>query len=333
MATLNVALIGAGLMGAFHAETLARRLPTARLVAVADPAEEVARPLLARLGLEDVRYERDYQAVLADPEVQAIAVATPGRTHPDVVTAALEAGKPVFCEKPLAHTVEGADRILAAVAGRGGMLQLGFQRRFDRGYLRAHGLVADGTLGAVHLLRSITRDPAVPPGGGVPWSIFLETLIHDFDVMRWLSGSEATEVHAMGDALTWPRGEPGMLDTAAAMIRFANGALGMADSSFQSAYGYDVRAEVFGSGGMATVGDGRLDATWHYAAGGVARPQAHWFTDLFADAYVAELADFVECVQAGRPPSITGQDGRAALLIALAAIESVQTGRPARVQA
>lgn len=328
---LNVALIGAGLMGSFHAATLAWRLPGARLVAIADPVEAGARTVLDGLGRDDIRYVRDLEQVLADPEVHAVAIVTPGRTHPQLIQAAAEAGKAIFCEKPLGHSLEEADRALEAVERRGAILQLGFQRRFDAGYQRARGLVADGTLGEVHLLRSNTRDPAVPPGGVVPWAIFLETLIHDFDALRWLAASEAIEVHALADALVWPKDRPGFPDTALVTIRFANGALAMADASFQSAYGYDVRAEVFGSAGMVTVGDGRVDAALHYGPRGVSRSQVYWFKELFGAAFVAELDHFVDCVANGRQPTVTGADGRASLAMARAAIESAETGLPVRL--
>jgi myo-inositol 2-dehydrogenase/D-chiro-inositol 1-dehydrogenase len=324
---INVALIGAGLMGSFHAETLAWRLPGARLAAIADPDEEAVGKVLAVLGREDIVYESDLERVLANSEIQAVAIVTPGRTHPELIQAAAEAGKAIFCEKPLGHSLDEADRALAAVSRRRTILQLGFQRRFDAGYQRVRRLVEQSTLGEVHLLRSNTRDPAVPPGGMVPWAIFLETLIHDFDALRWLAGSEAIELQAMADALVWPKGRPGMVDTAMVTIRFANGAMAVADASFQSAYGYDVRAEVFGSGGMATVGDGRVDAAMHYGPDGVSRPQVYWFKDLFGAAFVAEMEHFIECVRGGRQPSVSGLDGHASLAIAQAAIESAQTGR------
>ena len=332
-ARVNVALIGAGLMGSFHAETLAWRVPGARLAAIVDANVEGARRLTGDLALDDLRVEASPEAVLADPGIQAVAIATPARFHAGLIVAAARAGKPAFCEKPLAHTLDEADRAIAAVEAAGTFLQIGFQRRFDRGWRRAYDLARDGTLGDIHLLRSITRDPAVPrPEGPLPWAVFLETMIHDFDVLRWLAGAEAVDVSAMGGSLGW-EDDPatGFLDTAVASVRFANGALGTADVSFQGAYGYDVRAEVFGSGGMVAVGDGRLDSATVYTAAGVSRAQASWFKDLFGDAYVAELAHFVECVRTGTPPAVSGADGRASLAMALAAIESVQSGRVARV--
>jgi len=336
---LGVALVGAGLMGAYHGETLARRLPDARLVAVVDPVEAAARRLLDRIGGSGrpaagaPRWERELAPALADPAVEAVVVATPGWLHADAIVAAAEAGKAVFCEKPITYTLEDADRALAAVERAGVPLQIGFQRRFDPGFRRARAAVADGTLGQVQLLRSITRDPERTDMAGMPpGTIFRDTLIHDFDMLRWLADSEAVEVFALADALIAPQLKPqGLLDTAVVTVRFANGALATADASFSAAYGYDVRAEVFGSDGMMTVGNGAPDTAWHFSRGGVTRPQVNWFLDLFGHAYVAELAHFVECVRTGQPPAVTGQDGRAALVMALAALASVETGRPVRV--
>lgn len=328
-ARLNVALVGAGLMGSFHAETLAHRLPHARLAAIADADEAKARAVMADLELDDVRYERDAAAAIHAPDVAAVVIATPARFHAELIVEAARAGKPAFTEKPLTHTLDEADRAIRAVAAAGTFLQVGFQRRFDRGFLRARRAVEDGTLGQIHLLRSVTRDPAVPrPEGPLPWAIFLETMIHDFDVLRWLAGSEPVEVSAMGASIGWADDpSTGFLDAAVCLVRFANGALATADVSFQGAFGYDVRAEVFGTGGMATVGDGREDSATLYTAGGVCRAHSHWFKPMFGEAYTRELEHFVECARTGTPPSVTGEDGRASLRMALAAIESAKTGR------
>ncbi len=333
MRTVTVAVIGAGRIGAYHAETLAGRLPGVRLQAVADPNEEAARRLLARLDREDVRYVRDYQELLTDPDLEAVVVATPGPTHPEVIIAAAEAGKHVFCEKPLAYTLEEADRALAAVARAGVLLQIGFQRRFDAGFQRARALVAEGALGTVYLVRSLTRDPALTaPASIPPGAIFRETLIHDFDVLRWLAGSEVVEVYALADALIAPEYRArGLWDTAVVSLRFASGAFGQADASFQAVYGYDVRAEVFGSRGMVTVEPGEAEPARHYTPQGVVQRRVHWYLEMFGPAYAAELAHFVACVRHRQPPAVTGQDGRASLAIALAAMESAQTGQPVRL--
>jgi myo-inositol 2-dehydrogenase/D-chiro-inositol 1-dehydrogenase len=258
-----------------------------------------------------------------------VAIATPARFHADLIVMAAAAGKPAFTEKPLTHTVEEADRAIKAVADAGTFLQVGFQRRFDRGFARAKRAAEDCTLGQLHLLRSITRDPAVPrPEGPMAYAIFLETMIHDFDVLRWLAGSEPVEVSAMGASIAWAADvSTGALDTAVCTVRFTNGALGTADVSFNGAFGYDVRAEVFGTGGMMAVGDGREDAAELYTASGVSRPHHAWFKPMFGEAYTSELAHFVECARTGTAPAVTGNDGRESLRMALAAIESVQTGR------
>ncbi len=329
--TLSVGLIGVGLMGAFHAETVARRLPGVRLAGVADAAPGVAERAARALDCE--RWTTDFRELLGRRDLDAVVIAAPGRFHAEIVTAAAQAGKAIFCEKPIAYDLAETDRALAAVRASAVLLQIGFQRRFDSSFRRARDLVASGSLGTVHLLRSITRDPALENAERVPpAAIFRETLIHDFDVLRWLAGSEPVEVFAMADALIRPDLKAGgLLDTAAVTVRFESGGMGTADASFQAVYGYDVRAEVFGSRGMATVGDGRADTLVHYTPQGAATARVRWFLDLFGDAYVAELAHFVDCIRSGSRPACTGEDGRAALAMALAAMRSVETGRAVKI--
>jgi myo-inositol 2-dehydrogenase/D-chiro-inositol 1-dehydrogenase len=337
---VGVAVIGVGMMGAHHAENLARRVPGARLVGLADPQPGVAERQAARLGCP--RWTLDYQELLADSAVEAVVVATPAQYHADAIVAAAEAGKAIFCEKPIAHDLADADRAIAATRRAQVLLQIGFQRRFDPGFARARDLVDSGGLGRIHLLRSLTRDPSldeperVPPG-----AIFRETLIHDFDVLRFLAGgAEPVEVHAMADALVRPDWKSrGLLDSAVVTLRYDSGAMATADASFQAVYGYDVRAEVFGSEGMASVGESSPINLVHHSRSGSTRPRLHWFVDVFGAAYAAELAHFVARVRDQTPTEISrharseanGNDGRAALVIALAAIRSVETGKPVRV--
>jgi myo-inositol 2-dehydrogenase / D-chiro-inositol 1-dehydrogenase len=323
---LNVALVGAGSIGAFHAQTLAQRLPDARLVGVADAVEATAVRVAAAVGCE--RATGDYAELLADPSVDAVVIATPPAYHGEIVEAAAAAGKAVFCEKPITETLAQADSALAAVQAAGVPLQIGFQRRFDVGFARAHELVASGALGRPQLLRSITRDPPLPdPSPQSASAIFRDTLIHDFDVLRWLAGAEPRSVFAVAAALNEPFIGGHSYDTALVTITFQSGALATADASFWAAYGYDVRAEVQGTEGMVTAGAERAhSATLHDRAGSHAE-RAFWFLDVFRDAYVAELSAFVDCVQSGARPACTGADGRAALLIALAAMRSIELGR------
>jgi myo-inositol 2-dehydrogenase/D-chiro-inositol 1-dehydrogenase len=332
-APVAVGLIGAGAIGTFHGETLARRLPGARLAGVADPSPGAAERLAGRLGAGHAT--TDPAALLADPAVEAVVIAAPARAHADLVQAAARAGKAVFCEKPMAVTLADAARAAAAARAAGVPLQVGFNRRFDRSFRAAHDLVATGGVGTPQLLRSLTRDPGLAdPSRVPPWTIFLETLIHDFDALRYLNpGAEAVEVHAVADALVRPDyKDRGLLDTAVVLVRFDNGAIATAEASFQAVYGYDVRGEVFGSGGMVTAGDLRQTSMTFHGAQGVVSQAWQRNVDLFHDAYVAELAEFVACVRTGAAPAATGDDARAALAIALAAVRSVERGRPVRLE-
>jgi myo-inositol 2-dehydrogenase/D-chiro-inositol 1-dehydrogenase len=353
---VGVAVIGVGMMGAHHAENLARHIPGARLVGLADPQAGLAERHAARLACP--RWILDYQQLFADPAVEAVVVATPGRFHAEAIVAAAQAGKAVLCEKPIAHDLADADRSIAATRAAGVPFQIGFQRRFDPAFARARGLDNSGDLGRIQLLRSLTRDPSldeperVPPG-----AIFRETLIHDFDVLRFLAGgAEPVEVYAMADALIRPDWRSrGLLDSAVVSLRYDSGAMGSADASFQAVYGYDVRAEVFGAEGMASVGESSPINLVHHSRSGSTRARLHWFIDVFGEAYAAELAYFVAHVRSQTRAEISdqarpetggesgtksggqaglagsGEDGRAALVLALAAIRSVETGQPVRI--
>jgi myo-inositol 2-dehydrogenase/D-chiro-inositol 1-dehydrogenase len=330
-APLRVGLIGAGWIGAFHGTSLARRIPDARLVVIADPVADAAAGLAGRLG---GRATTDPGQLIADPEVEAVVIAAPARFHADLVVAAAGAGKAAFCEKPMALTLVDADRAIAAARQAGVALQVGFNRRFDASFAAAYDIVAGGGIGTPQLLRSLTRDPGgFDPARIPPWTIYLETLIHDFDTLRYLNpGAEAVEVYAVADALARPDWkDQGLLDTSIVVVRFDNGALATAEASFQAVYGYDIRGEVFGSAGMVTAGDIRRTSVTVHTEAGVASDTWRRNIDLFHDAYVAELADFVACVRGKKAPRVTGTDARAALAIALAAIRSVETGGPVRV--
>jgi myo-inositol 2-dehydrogenase/D-chiro-inositol 1-dehydrogenase len=329
---VGVALIGSGRMGTFHGETLARRVPGARLAAVVDAAPGAAERLVDTLG-EGTAYT-DAAQLWDDPAVDAVVIATPARTHADLAVSAARAGRSVFCEKPMAVTLADADRAIDAARTAGVVLQVGFNRRFAPDWRAARGLLDDGRLGTPRMLRSLTRDPGgFDPSRVAPDTIFLETLIHDFDTLRFLNpGAEAVEAYATADALVEPDWrDRGLLDTAVVVVRFDNGALGTAEACFEAAYGYDVRGEVFGSGGMAEMGDGRRTGMTFSDATGRAEETVRGDQELFAGAYTAELTAFVDAVRTGTPASVTGEDARAALAIALAAAESVRAGRPVRI--
>ncbi len=331
---VGVALIGSGRMGSFHGATIGRRLPGVRLMAVADPAPGAAERLAEAAG--GAKPCTDPEEVFADPDVDAVVIAAPARFHADLVVAAAAAGKAGFCEKPMALTLADADRAIAAADAAGVELQVGFNRRFAADWSAARGLLEDGTLGEPRLIRSVTRDPGgFDPARIAPNTIFLETLIHDFDALRFLNpGARAIEVFATATALVEPRWrDRGLLDTAVVVVRFDNGAVGTAEACFQASYGYDIRGEVFGSGGMATMGDGRSTGMVFSGEAGRLVQTVRSDQELLGDAYVAELRSFTDAVRSTRPVAVTGQDARAALAIALAAAESVETGSLVRLDA
>lgn len=326
---VRVGLIGAGRMGRFHATTLARRLPGARLAAIADPVPGVAQKLAAELGVSNAC--QDPQALFDDPTIDAVAITSPARTHAELVVAAARAGKHIFCEKPMAVTLEEADSAISAAREAGVYLQVGFNRRFVSGFHAAWQEIVAGGIGTPQLMRSVTRDPALVDPTPIPqWTIFLETLIHDFDILRHLNpGARAVQVYAQADALIRPDFKArGLLDTALVNIRFDNGAIATAEASFQAVYGYDVRAEVFGSQGMLMPGNINRHNCVRYGAEGISVDTTRLDTELLRDAYIAELDHFIDCIVNHHPPSVTGEDARHALEIALACISSVQQNRP-----
>lgn len=332
--TVRVGLIGAGRMGSFHAENLAWRVPGATLAAIADPQPGAAQQLADRLGV--AKAYSDLHALLQDKEIDAVAIASPARTHAEWVIAAAAAGKHIFCEKPMAVTLDEADRAIAAAKDAGVVLQVGFNRRFDSGFAAAIAAVRAGENGTTQLSRSLTRDPGLrDPAPIPPWTIFLETLIHDFDtLLHFNPGAKPVEVYALADALVRPDfKEKGLLDTSVVTLRFDNGAIAVAEASFQAVYGYDVRGEVFGSKGMLQAGHINATNCVRYHQAGIAVETSRLDSDLLREAYVAEMAEFARCIQTGETPRATGEDARNALAIALACIASVQQNQPVKLEA
>ncbi|WP_073263182.1 Gfo/Idh/MocA family oxidoreductase [Cryptosporangium aurantiacum] len=326
MRPVRVGLIGAGRIGASHAAILARRVATVELAGVADAVPAAASRLAAQLGVKAFGSPAE---LIGSDEVEAVVIAASSTAHCELIVAAAGAGKAIFCEKPMSMTLEEADRALAAAADV--PLQVGFNRRFDAGFAAARHVVATGGVGTPQLLRSLTRDPGLAnPGAVPPWTIFTQTLIHDFDTLLWFNpDAEVVEVYATADALVAPEYKSaGLLDTAVTVLTFDNGARAVAEASFSATYGYDVRAEVFGSAGMVTVGDQAASSLTHFGPDGRRVNTVRGDVELFLDAYTAEFAEFANAVRAGREPAVTGRDARRALAVALACVESVTTNRP-----
>ncbi|PKG24737.1 Gfo/Idh/MocA family oxidoreductase [Niallia nealsonii] len=334
MKQLKVGLLGAGRMGAFHGETIAKRIPNASLCAIADPFPGAAEKLAEKLGLTIKTYINSGE-MMEDPNIDAVIIASPAKTHANNVIAAAKNGKAVFCEKPMAVTLEEADEVLQVVKEMNVPLQVGFNRRFAKGFRKAHDEIVAGSIGTPQLLRSLTRDPKLGDPSPIPqWNIFLETLIHDFDALLYFNPhAKPVEVFAAADALVRPDfKEKGFLDTAVVTIKFDNGAIATAEANFQAVYGYDVRGEIFGSEGMLQVGDVRESNMIRYTKTGISMDTCRYDQDLLYDAYIEELTSFVDSVLNDKPTYATGEDARAALLIALASIESYKTNRPVKVK-
>ncbi len=330
---IGIGLIGAGRIGKRHAENIATRIAGASLVAVADVNEQAAESTAVRWGAESAH--SDYRPLLEDPAIQAVAICSASDTHTQAIQDAASAGKHIFCEKPIGHDLSQIDQALAAVEAAGVRLQIGFNRRFDPSFRRLKELLVDGRIGQPQLLRITSRDPEPPPADYLQaWGgIFLETTIHDFDMARWLVGSEVTEIYVAGDALVVPDfRSTGDVDTAVITLRFASGALGTIDNSLRAVYGYDQRIEVFGSDGMLAAGNKYPDATTLSDSTGVhaSRP-LYFFLERYTESFQIEMEEFVACVIEDKPTPVEGQEGRIPIVMALAAQLSLEEGRPVKL--
>jgi len=329
---LSIALIGCGKLGRLHAETLARHAPGARLAAVVDPVRACAEDAAAQADGAVIAEAPD--AVLRNEGIDAVVIASPSAFHAATVIEAARHGKHIFCEKPLALTAEDARRALDAVAAAGVKLQVGFQRRFDAAYARAKQAIDRGEIGTVELVISTTRDPEPNAPGYLEscGGIFLETAIHDFDSIRWLTGSEAVEVYAAASALiTTDRHGPYDIDTTAVTLRLASGALATVTNSLRAVYGYEAGAEVFGSRGKLVISPDEGAGVQVYSPAGVAHPYPQNYAERFLAAYRAEITGFVRAIADDTRPAVTGDDGLRAVEIALAATQSQREGRVVKV--
>jgi myo-inositol 2-dehydrogenase/D-chiro-inositol 1-dehydrogenase len=330
---INVGVIGTGRIGRLHAQNLAYRIPEANLVAVSDVFVEAAEKLAAELGVA-AAYEEP-RRILEDRSVDAVLICSSTDTHAQFIEEAAQAGKQIFCEKPIALGLAEIDRALAAVEEAGVKLQIGFNRRFDPNFSRVQEIVASGEIGEPHLLRITSRDPAPPPIAYVKVSggIFLDMTIHDFDMARFLVNSPVEEIYAAAGVMVDPAiGEAGDVDTAILTLRFANGTLGTIDNSRQAVYGYDQRVEVFGSKGSVTADNNYPNSATISDARRVHRDlPLNFFIERYTESYVAEMRAFVKCVLNDTAPPVTGLDGRIPVVMGYAAIKSHAENRPVKL--
>jgi predicted dehydrogenase len=319
-------------MGQVHASNVAR-LPNARLHAVASRRPEVAQEVAGRYNAE--RFYSDYDQLFSDPDLDAVVIATGIVDHPGHIVQAAQSGLHIFTEKPIAFSLEDTDRALAAVEKAGVHLQVGFMRRFDPGYVAAKRKIDEGAIGRPVLFKACSRDPFWPEKQDGPGynTTFLDLGVHDFDLARWLMGTEVSEVYAVGKVLVYPKlAEFGDVDNALVSLTFESGALGSVDFSRNARYGYDIRAEVLGDEGALSIGGLQQTPLWVLARDGVTHDVFPWYPERFAEGFLGELAAFVDALREGRAPQPGGLDGRRSTEIGLAALESWRTGQPARVE-
>lgn len=325
---LKIGVIGAGRIGKLHSNNLATRVPGAELAAISDVYEPAAKELAEKLHVP--AYYSDYRKILEDPSIDAVFICSSTDTHSPISIEAAKAGKHIFCEKPIDHDLDKIKNVLEEVKKADVKYQVGFNRRFDRNFKHVHEVVKNGGVGDVQIVKVTSRDPEAPPLSYVKVSggIFVDMTIHDFDMVRYLSGSEVEEVSAVGACLVNPEiGQAGDVDTCIITLRFANGALGVIDNSRQAVYGYDQRIEVFGSKGCITADNETPNNTTYYTADGVMKEKPLWFfLERYNDAFIEEERAFVEACLNDTDTAVGAFDGLQPVLIAIAAKESCEKG-------
>lgn len=331
--TLRVGVIGVGRIGRMHAELLHRQVAGASVGAVFDAFPEVAEAVGADLRVPVVASVGE----LLDSDIDAVAICSSADSHAEFMVAAAQAGKAIFCEKPVSLQMGELDRALAAVEQAGVPFQIGFNRRFDPGHASVAAAVIAGEVGTPHLVRISSRDPAPPPLEYVKTSggLFLDMMIHDFDMARFVTGSEVVEVFARGAVRIDPAlAELGDVDTALVTLVHESGCLTAIDNSRQAVYGFDQRVEVFGSSGVASSENPLAHGGQMITAAGMRRPPLpYFFLERYTPSYVLEWQAFVDAVRSGGPTPMSAQDARAPLLIGMAAWRSLREGGPVRLDA
>ena len=330
---IKIGVIGLGRIGQIHLSNLVQYMPDAEVVIASDVSEE-AHAFAKNLGVKEV--SKDAYDVINHPDVEAVIICSPTPFHVPYTVAAAEQKKHIFCEKPLDVTLEAIQAAEKAVNENNVKLMLGFNRRFDNNFINVRRIVEAGKIGEPHILRITSRDPAPPPveylkiSGG----IFLDMSIHDFDMARYIVGSEVKEVFVKGNALIHPEiKEFGDIDTAVIVLTFENGAIGVIDNSRKAVYGYDQRLEIFGSKGMAKAENNVGDTVVQYDDnGGHSALPLHFFLERYENAYRVCLKSFIDCVVNDTPSPVDAHDGLMATALGIAAMKSLTEGRSVRLE-
>ncbi|MFZ7198767.1 inositol 2-dehydrogenase [Avibacterium avium] len=331
---IKVGIIGAGRIGRVHSESISKYVKGAEIKAISDI--RVTDELITwadNMGIPNV-YD-DYSKILNDPEIDAVLVCSSTDTHAPISIEAARAGKHIFCEKPVDPNKDKIREVLAEVEKAGVKFQVGFNRRFDHNFKAIRDRVVAGDIGEPHLIRVTSRDPDAPPIEYVKVSggLFFDMTIHDFDMIRYLSGSEVVEVYAAGGVLVNPEiGKAGDIDTAVITLKLANGGIGVIDNSRKAVYGYDQRAEVFGSkGAVQTSNDTDSTAVYSCELGVISEKPKYFFLERYMQSFAEEIRSFVEAIVHDKPTLVNGNDGLQPVLIALAAKKSLEEGRPVKI--
>lgn len=325
----KVGVIGFGRIGRIHF-TLIKRIKNVEVIAVADTFAEKMTEVFDEYGV--YKYSNDFNALINDPEIDTVLICSPTDTHADVCIAAAKAGKDIFCEKPIDFDIKRVEEVLAEVEKAGVSFQVGFNRRFDPNFVKAKNATLGGDIGDVHIIKITSRDPEAPPLSYVKSSggIFFDMTIHDFDMARFLAGSEPVEIFAVGDALINKEiMQYDDIDTAIITIKFENGAMAVIDNSRQAAYGYDQRIEVFGSKGMVKCENNTATQTTLYSKDGVKKDKPlYFFLERYQESFEEELVQFFNAIETGQEVPVVGKDGLVALLMGIAAKKSLKENRP-----
>lgn len=331
---LNLGVIGLGRIGKVHIESITTRVRGAKVKAVAEPfLNDEGREFAKKHGIENVY--TDYKEILKDKEIDAVVICSSTNTHANISKEAALAGKHVFCEKPIDHDLEKIKEVIKTVEETKVKYQVGFNRRFDHNFRAIKDAVLAGKVGEPQIIKVTSRDPEAPPVEYVKVSggIFLDMTIHDFDMMRFLSGSEVEEVYAVGGALINKEiGEAGDIDTAIITLNFASGAMGVIDNSREAAYGYDQRAEVFGSkGAIETKNDSNSTAVISTKDGVTGEKPLYFFLERYMTSFSQEMQEFVDAIINDTETPVTVMDGLKPVLIGIAAKKSLVEKRPVKI--
>lgn len=331
---VTVGIIGAGRIGKVHVESICTQVKDAKVKTLADPFMNEDTAAWAKdMGVEKVT--KDYKEILADPEIDAVLICSSTDTHSPISVEAIKAGKHVFCEKPIDHDVAKIQEVIDALKGSNVKYQVGFNRRFDHNFEAVQRAVAEGKIGENHLIKVTSRDPEPPSAEYVKVSggMFLDMTIHDFDMVRFLAGCDAEEVYVEAAVLVDPAiGEAGDVDTAVITLKMENGAIAVIDNSRKAVYGYDQRAEVFGSKGMvATANDTVSTAMISNADGVTGEKPLYFFLERYMAAYAKEIKCFIDAIEKNTDTPLGVMDGLKPVLMGLAAKKSFEEHRPVKI--